>query len=184
MRYFFSRHLPPETRILLVESGSRRLIEGVVPTLRSIFGAEVEIDLVTCFPGSPEGFTGTIYRIHDFGGSTGRHVLFEELAKKDHTILGIICSAEPVMTKWKWWLAAKLPAKVFLLNENGDFFWWDRAHWRLILHFLLYRAGLVGSAAVPTLVRFLLFPATLAFLIVYAVCVHAQRRFRLLWHRA
>jgi len=25
------------------------------------------------------------------------------------------------MNKWKWWLAAKVPAKFFVINENGDY---------------------------------------------------------------
>ena len=39
---------------------------------------------------------------------------------------GVICAAEPIMTKWKWWLGNKLPAKTFIINENGDYFWLDR----------------------------------------------------------
>ena len=30
------------------------------------------------------------------------------------------------MTKWKWALAFRLPVKVLVVNENGDFFWFDR----------------------------------------------------------
>ena len=32
------------------------------------------------------------------------------------------------MAKWKWALALRLPAKVFVINENGDYFWLDRKH--------------------------------------------------------
>jgi hypothetical protein len=32
------------------------------------------------------------------------------------------------MTKWKWMLAARLPGKVFVVNENGDYFWLDHGH--------------------------------------------------------
>ena len=46
------------------------------------------------------------------------------------------------MTKWKWALALRLPVKVLVVNENGDFFWFDRANWRTIRHFVLFRAGL------------------------------------------
>ena len=34
------------------------------------------------------------------------------------------------MTKWKWWLGAHLKSKIFILNENGDFFWLDWARRR------------------------------------------------------
>ena len=58
----------------------------------------------------------------------------------------------PIMTKWKWVLVQpRLPAKVFVINENGDYFWLDRGHSRAILHFALFRAGLTGSGAARTI---------------------------------
>ena len=33
-----------------------------------------------------------------------------------------------MLLKWKWAIALRLPAKVFLINENGDYFWFDRGH--------------------------------------------------------
>jgi hypothetical protein len=80
------------------------------------------------------------------------------------------------MTKWKWVIAARLPAKFFILNENGDYFWLDYGHWALIRHFALYRAGLAGAGAVRTLARLALFPFTLLFLLCYAAAVHLTRR--------
>ena len=181
MRYFFRRHLPPCSRILLIESGSRHLIEGVVPLLRGGFGEALEIDLLTCYPGTPRGCDGQIFRVADYGGgAAGRGRLLAELAARDYRMAGIICSAEPIMTKWKWWLAAHSESKIFILNENGDYFWFDWERRRTILQFAAYRAGLTGSAAVPALVRFFLFPLTLAYLILYACTVHLRRRLRLL----
>jgi len=177
LRYFFRRDFPADTKILLIESGSRHLIENVVPTLRRIFPANTGIDLVTCYPGVPRGFDGKVYRITDYRPD-GRHQLLADLAAGGYTLGGIICSGEPIMTKWKWWLAAKLPLKFFVLNENGDLFWCDWGQWRTILHFATYRAGLSGSAAVPTIIRFLLFPLTLGYLILYACTVHIKRKLR------
>jgi hypothetical protein len=76
--------------------------------------------------------------------------------------------------------AAKVRAKLFIINENGDYFWLDRAHWRLVLEFALYRAGLTGTAAVPAIARLVFFPVTLAYLVLYAATVHLRRRIRLL----
>lgn len=180
MRYFFRRHLPPSSRILLIESGSRRLIEGVIPHLRSSFGEHVEIDLVTCYPGVPQGFRGNVFRIGEYGGSAGRARLLAELRAGGYGIAGMICAAEPIMTKWKWWLAARLPSKILVLNENGDYFWFDWERRRTICQFAAFRAGLSGAAAVPALVRFCLFPLTLAYLILYACTVHLRRRIRML----
>jgi hypothetical protein len=84
------------------------------------------------------------------------------------------------MVKWKWALAARLPAKLFILNENGDYFWFDRGHWSSIRHFLLFRAGLSGAGAVRTIGRLILFPLTLLYLILYAATVHFRRKLRTL----
>jgi hypothetical protein len=184
LRYFFRRHLPPVTRILLIESGSRSLIEHVIPTLRAIFGDSVELDLVTCYAGVPKGFDegapGKVFRVTEYGGPAGRNALWADVAARNYPIAGMICAAEPIMTKWKWWLGAKLPSKLFIINENGDWFWLDRIHWRLIVKFAFYRAGLTGSAAVPALVRLVLFPLTLTYLLLYAGWVHFRRRLRTL----
>jgi hypothetical protein len=175
LRYFFRRHLPPSQRILLIESGSRHLIEGVLPNLRRNFGENVAIDLLTCYPGVPKGFDGEVFRIGDYGGAAGRDRLLADLAPQDYRLAGMICAAEPIMTKWKWWLAARMKAKFFILNENGDYFWFDWGHRHMIAKFAAYRAGLTGSAAVPALARFLMFPLTLAYLILYACTVHLRR---------
>jgi hypothetical protein len=162
----------------LIESGSRHLIEGIIPSLRGLFGNELEIDLVTCYPGVPRGFDGRVFRITDYGGPAARSHVLADLAAREYPVTGMICSAEPIMTKWKWWLGAHLKSKIFILNENGDFFWLDWGHRRNITGFAAYRAGLTGAAAVPTLIRFLLFPLTLAYLILYAGTVHLRRKVR------
>ena len=179
MRYFFTRRQPQVSRILLVESGSRYLLEGIISGIRGTYGEDVFVDLVTCYPGLPAGFraaTTTVYRVSDYRGRAGRARLYGELARNGYSILGVICSAEPIMTKWKWSLAARLRAKVFILNENGDYFWVDYGHWPVIRHFALFRVGLAGAGAVRTLARLALFPFTLLFLLSYAAAVHLTRR--------
>ena len=179
MRYFFTRRQPDCSRILLIESGSRYLLEGLISGIRGTYGQTVPVDLLTCYPGLPEGFdpaTTTVYRVTDYRGRGGRARLYRELARNRYSIAGIICSAEPIMTKWKWSIMARLPAKFFILNENGDYFWFDYGHWSVIRHFALYRAGLAGAGAVRTLARLALFPFTLLFLLCYAATVHLTRR--------
>lgn len=181
MRYFLTRRLPERTRILLVESGARYLLEGLIPGIRSTYGSEISVDLVTCYPGLPRGFdpaTTRIYRVTDYRGRQGRARLYRELAANGYSILGIVCSAQPIMTKWKWVLALRLPAKVFVLNENGDYFWLDRAHYAAIRHFVLFRAGLAGAGAVRTLAGLFLFPFTVLYLLLYAATVHSKRALR------
>jgi hypothetical protein len=173
VRHFFRREIPPFTRILLVESGSRHLFDTLIPKLYQIFGDTLEIDLVTCFAGVPEGFRGIVFPVTD---PANRLELLAKLKSRDYAAVGIICAAEPIMTKWKWWLAAKIPAKLFVVNENCDFFWADIGHWRLIIHFVFFRAGLTGAAAVPAIARLLFFPVTLSYLLLYAGFVHLRRK--------
>ncbi|MCU1260162.1 MAG: hypothetical protein JWO80_3047 [Bryobacterales bacterium] len=178
VRYFFRPNSRPDVRrILLVESGSRSLIEGVIPHLVDAFG-EVPIDLVTCFAGAPADFPGKVYRVMNYPTSGSRRKLYRELAGNDYQVLGIICSAEPIMTKWKWMLAYRVPAAVFMLNENGDYVWVDRNHAAIVADFVRFRTGLAGAGAVRTIARLLLFPFTLTYLVLYATAVHARRALR------
>lgn len=181
MRYFLTGRQPPPAAILLVESGSRGILEGLITGLRRTWGEGMFIDLVTCYATLPRGFdpgNTRVYRVSDYRGRERRRLLYRELARNGYTQVGIICSGEPVMLKWKWAIALRLPAKVFVLNENGDYFWLDRLHLATIRRFVLLRAGLAGSGAVRTLVRLVSFPFTLAYLVLYATTVHARRALR------
>jgi hypothetical protein len=181
VRYFLRRRQPPATAILLVESGSRYLWESVIAGIRKTWGDQIYVDLVTCYPGLPEGFrpeTTRVYRVTDYRGSEGRRRLYRELARNRYSIMGIICSGEPIMSKWKLALALRIPAKVFILNENGDYFWLDRAHWSAIRQFVLFRAGLAGAGAARTIARLVLFPLTLLYLLLYATTIHLKRTLR------
>ena len=182
MRYFLRRRVPPFTRVLLIESGSRYLFEDLLTGLYDLHPA-MRADLVTCYAGQPRNFRadrGEVYRVTDYPNRRARKTLYSTLAANHYTIVGIICSAEPIMTKWKWVLAARLPGKVFILNENTDYFWFDRGHLANIRHFILFRAGLTGAGAVRTLARLALFPFTLVYLILYAAHVHLRRKLRTL----
>jgi hypothetical protein len=114
--------------------------------------------------------------VTDYTEPSSRLRLLNDLKSRKYAAVGIICAAEPIMTKWKWWLAAKIPAKLFVVNENCDFFWADWGQRRLILHFMLFRAGLTGAAAVPAIARLLFFPITLSYLLLYAGFVHLRRK--------
>jgi hypothetical protein len=165
--------------VLLVESGSRYLFDDLIPGLWEIYGERLRLDLVTCFAGTPKGFRpdrGEVYRVIDFAGRPGRKRLYRILAANGYTVTGIICAGEPIMTKWKWVLALRIPAKTFVLNENGDYFWLDWSHWRTIRHFVAFRAGLSGARGIRTLVRLAFFPLTLLYLLIYAAVVHLRRK--------
>ncbi len=161
--------------MLLIESGSRRLFDDLIAGLHETYGDDLQIDLVTCYAGVPQGFQGKVFRVTDYPGAAARKRLYSELQAENYPIAGIICSAEPIMLKWKWVLGAKLPAKIFVLNENGDYFWVDWGHFKTIVNFALYRAGMTGASAIPTIARLIFFPVSLAYLLLYAAFVHLRR---------
>jgi len=178
VRYFLSRRLPEAESILLVESGSRGLLEQLAPKLRETWGEGVPIDLVTCYARMPQGFPEErtrVYRVSGYRGREGRRKLYRELARIRYSYVGIVCSGEPIMTKWKWALALRLRAKIFVINENCDYFWLDRGHLGPMRELVLFRSGLAGAGAVRTLARIFSLPFTLAYLLLYATVVHARR---------
>src|SRR5580698_3679047 len=163
--------------MLLIESGSRSLLEGILPHLRTVRGPDTAIDIVTCYAGLPAGFgpETIVYRVADYGSPQGRRELIRLLLSRQYSIAGMICSAEPIMTKWKWLIALRIPAKIFILNENGDYFWIHRDHVSNIRQFSLVRLGLSGAGAIRTLGRMLIFPFSVLFLLLYAFAAHTGR---------
>ena len=179
MRRFLSQSIPQFHNVLVVESGSRILLEDLFPGVYDIYGPQMKLDLVTCYAGAPDAWRqeqGTVYRTSNYAGSEGRSRLYKELRANGYDVIGIVCSGEPILFKWKWMLAFQVPAKVFILNENGDYFWLDRGQWKTALHFLLFRTGLTGASAVSTVARLLFFPFTLTFLLIYAAMAHLRRK--------
>ena len=179
MRYFFRRYIPPFTRVLLVESGSRGAFDALVPLLYQIHGENMELDLLTCHPTTPVGFRGRVYRVEDYASPAARRRLVSELASSKYSSLGILCSGEPIMTKWKWALVARLPAKVFVINEFAGFLYLDWGNVRNLAAFARVRLGLTGAAATPAVVRLISFPFALVFLLLFAAVVHTKRRIRI-----
>jgi hypothetical protein len=187
VRYLLSGRLPEPSSILLVESGSRTILEKVIAGLRRSWGAEVPIDLVSCFANLPLGLnakTTRVFRVSDYRGRQGRAQLYRELRARNYPMMGIVCSEEPLMMKWKWALVLRIPAKIFIINENADYFWLDRRHLKIIRQFALQRTGLAGAGAVRTLARVFAFPVAIFYLLLYAAAVHARRGLRVLFRRA
>ena len=181
VRYFLTGRCPKVSSILLVESGSRGLIEGVIGGLRQTWGESVSVDLVTCYSTLPKGFephNTRVYRVGDYRTRAARSRLVTELRRNRYALMGIVCSGEVLMAKWKWMLALRIPAKLFIINENGDYFWLDRLHLKNARQFVLFRSGLAGSGAVRTLVRLISFPFALLYLLAYATTAHARRAMR------
>lgn len=181
MRWVFSQKPPSGTRILLIESGSRAVLEGIVRHLNAGWGEGMGMDLVTCYVGVPAGLNSgsRVFHVADYGTPELRRKLLAELRGRDYAYAGMICAAEPIMNKWKWWLALRVPAKVFVINENGDYFWINKKNAKTIRRFVLVRMGLSGAGALHTFARLLLFPFGVLYLLLYAAAVHLRRFFRM-----
>lgn len=168
-------------RVVLVESGPRPLLDGFTGKLYETHGHDIQVDLVTCYTGHPQGFrpeNGNVYRIQDYRGWEGAKHLAQLLRGRYPAVLGIICAGVPVMSKWKWLLFAALRAKVFVMNENGDYFWVDYSNWKLILHFMAFRLGMAGENGIWLPLRMLVFPFGLAYFAAYAVWLHSRKWLR------
>ena len=162
----------------MIESGSRGVLEKLLPVLTRWFG-DVEIDIVTCFADQPKGFNGTVFNVNEYGGPAGRDRLFSDLAGRNYQLAGVLATGDPIMTKWKWWLAYRLPAKIFIVNESSEFFWCDWGNLKHISALALQRSGF-GASAIPALVRLAFLPVTVLLLVIYAAAVHLRRAIRLL----
>jgi hypothetical protein len=174
---FFSRRIPHFTNVVLVESGPRHLFDQFIGDLYSLHGQNIRVDLVTCFAGKPETFretNGKVYRVRDYGGWQGAKSLALELRGNRTSVLGIICAGVPVMAKWKWMLAAALRAKVFVMNENGDYFWVDYSNWKVMLHFMAFRAGMTGDNSIWLPLRLAVFPFGIAAFALFAAWIHLR----------
>jgi hypothetical protein len=180
VRYLLGRRVPEIVRVLVVESGARAISERLLPTLRTKHGPGIAIDLVTCYHDLPValGPAARVFRVQDYAGRAGHKRLYHELRAGSYSALGIFCSAEPIMTKWKWALAAHVPAKLFIVNENADYFWLDYSNWRIAARLARLRSGLSGTGLFRTLARLVVFPFTLTYLLLYAAWVHSLRILR------
>jgi hypothetical protein len=82
------------------------------------------------------------------------------------------------MTRWKWLIALGVPAKTLIVNENGDFFFFDWYHRHVARMLVASRIGVYGGLRLDLLGQLLLFPFTLTFLSIYAGAVHLRRALR------
>src|SRR5581483_11044006 len=180
MRYLLSRRTPALSRILVVESGSRRLLDKVLPHFYEYWGeGRMQVDVLTCFADCPAPFRGErgrLLRVQDYATARTRRRLLGELRASRYDVLAIICSNEKLLAGYKWSLAALLPAKLLIINENGDYFWVDRGNVRTIRRFMAHRAGIAGTGLWRTVARFLVFPFTLAYLLLFAAGIHLRRQ--------
>jgi len=182
---FLSRRAVPFARVLLVESGSRAIAEKVLPPFYDLHAAQT-IDLLTCLDGEPAAFRaeqGRVLRSFDYPGGAARRQLVRDLRSHNYNVLAIVCSGEPYLARYKFALAALLPAKVLVINENGDYFWLDRGSLGILGKLFAARSGLSSGGGLRTIAQIAAFPFMLAVLLGYAARVHLMSQLRLLFRQ-
>lgn len=180
MRYFFRRHIPEAERVLLVESGSRWILEKARLRMEAVFpGARYEV--CTCFPGEPApgGFL-RVYRTTETRGLTGKLRLLMAMRRSRAPVAALMFSDEKILFRWKLLLLFVLPSKLLIVNENADFFWLDRSNLSVIRQFFSVRMGVNGPQFLRTICRLVVFPLAMLFLGVWAFGAYLRRGTRLL----
>jgi hypothetical protein len=163
---------------LFIESGSRPIAEKWLGWMRGESPYAV-VDLLTCFDGAPQNYDGSrgaIFLTHDYPTREKRRALVEEFRRNKYDLIAIVCSNEPVMTKWKWYVGGMVPAKIMVVNENADWFWLDRGRWATIRQFVSVRLGLSGSGAASMLLQAVALPFSLAYVAALTLYFHLRRR--------
>jgi len=182
MRWFLSGRSPDPARILLVESGSRHLMERAVAAMSRHFPT-ARFDLCTCFPGVIETApVEQVWRVNEARSFGAKLSLARAVIRTRPPIAALLFSGEPVMFNWKMLLLAALPSKIIVINEHGDFFWLDRRHLKILRSFVGARLGVGGDAFLRAITQLLVFPFVFLYLVFYALVTYLARWTRLiLW---
>lgn len=180
MKYFFRRRIPEPERVLLVESGSRRILEKAYERMRALF-PQARFELCTCYPDvpAPGGFE-RVFRVTDAPDTLGKLKMALAMRRARPPIAALLFTGEPILVSWKLLLMLLLPSKLLVVNENGDFFWLDWSNRHAMRQFLAARAGVDGSEVLRITCRVLSFPFVFLFLAGNALFAYLSRWLRLL----
>ena len=184
MKLFLTGRIPEVTRILLVESGSREVMQRGLVSLFRVF-PEAQFDLCTCFPGLPAVGPPTppiarVWRVTEAQSLASKLGLVFHIARTRPPVAALLFSGEPIMLKWKLLLLLLLPSKMLVVNEHGDFFWLDRTHMSTVRQFLGARWGVNGDDLVRGMCRRAAFPFVFLFLLIAGMVTYTMRWLRLL----
>jgi hypothetical protein len=183
-----ARAQPSFSCVLLIESGPRKVTEQFLPFLYQVKGA-VRVDLLTCYNAPPRAFDfdrGVVYSVNDQEVRQDRTAFIRKLSSGPYTVLALMLTGLPIMTRWKWMLAFRSSARLIAVNEEAKYFgleiWNHRSMGRMLLQRLNPFADYTRDSLAAMLVRFLLglfiAPFTIAYLLLYTGFVHVRRALR------
>jgi len=180
MRFVFRPVGVAMSRVLVVESGPRTLSERFLQHLYTHHPAE-QVDLLTCYEGGPSNLElhrGGVTSIHSHTGFAGRRALMRTLARSRYDVVAIFCAGQPIMTRWKWAVALRVPAKVLIVNENADYFWLDSGNLSNLRALVKERMNWRVAASPRLFFELLAYPFVLGYLLAYAGWIHSRRLLR------
>jgi hypothetical protein len=181
MKYFFTGRGPAVDRILLVESGSRHVLERAIAGMTRGFPG-VRLELCTCLSGLPSGADfDRVWRVTDAPSMSAKWQMARAIAASRPPVAAILFSGEPILFYWKAALLLLLPSKILLINENGDFFWLDGPNLPTLRQFVGARLGMNGEGMLRGVCRVVSFPFVLVFLVLAAALTYMTRWSRLLY---
>lgn len=167
-------------RVLLVESGSRALAERFLANLYNSHPAE-RVDVLTCYAGEPENFDaarGQVISVHGAQSANQRFAFLKQLARNNYSVVAILCSKEAIMTPWKLAAAMRIPAKLLIVNENADYFWFDTGNLANLLALIKNRLGVHPGFHANVAAKVLIAPFVYLYLLANAGLVHGRRFLR------
>lgn len=179
MRYFFQGRAPETRDVLVMESGSPDTALRAVSNFSKAFPG-VRFHLCTCQAEVRASIYSTVVRVTDYPSGWQKLRLLFSFWNFHSKILVILCTGDPILFRWKVLAALLVPAKILIVNENGDYFWFDWHNRRTIRRFLAVRWGVNRSGLGVLFLRLLIFPFTLLYLLATAGFLYLRRWRRLL----
>jgi len=178
MKYFLRRRFPEHPNVLVIESGTPAIASRAITQLRRSL-PDAPLHLITCWPDPPDPRYQTVFRAADYPSTSDKLRLLFSLRKKAPGVLVILCTGESVMSLWKAAAALVMPSKLLVVNENADYFWVDWENRRAVGRFIAIRWGVHQEQFLGTVLRGLVFPFTLLYLLLYALFLYLRRLRRL-----
>lgn len=168
---------------LFVQSGTVEVLRRCQPRLREVFG-DCAMDLLTCYPQGTAEFQAfrRVWDVREFAGTREKLRLLTGLRKK-YDLLVVLASNETVMRRWRLVsLLLLAPRKAFAFNENGDGYWLDWPHRRLLWHHMVWRMDRAGLSVMRlvagSLARVVLAPLVYLYLFSFLAATYARRGVR------
>ncbi len=186
MNRFAARSQPSFASILLIESGPRSVTEKFLPFLYNSRNPH-RLDVLTCYSTPPAAFDferGAVYSVHDPDARQDRSGFIRRLSTGPYSVLAMLCTGSPILSRWKWMLALRSSARIIVVNEGAQYFGldiWNLHTLRLMVFrrlnpFADYTRESLIAALGSALAGVFLAPFTLGYLLLYTAALHLRRR--------